>query len=111
MSLRAHFAKQSPVKERKLLDKIRPFNWRLLRRNKRSSQRHDSKEGGMKNEYHFHINGNADRIRDALNLLDGVIQTMTAQSDGDIQITWKPNPKANPLEKITSLLQNGKRDN
>jgi len=64
----------------------------------------------MKNEYHFHTNGNADRIREALNLLDGVTQTMTTQPDGDIQITWKPNPKTNPLEKITNLLQNGKQD-
>jgi hypothetical protein len=61
----------------------------------------------MKSEYHFHTNGNAGRIRDALNLLDGVIQTMATHPDGDIQITWKPNPKptigedCQPLQKKT----------
>jgi Flp pilus assembly protein TadD len=64
----------------------------------------------MKTEYHFHINGDANRIRDALNLLDGVIQTMTTQEDGDIQITWRPNPKKNPQDEIASLLKSGKRD-
>ncbi len=64
----------------------------------------------MKTEYHFHINGDADRIRDALNLLDGVIQTMTTQADGDIQITWKPSPKKNPQERVTELLNKGKSD-
>ncbi len=64
----------------------------------------------MKTEYHFHINGDADRIRDALNLLDGVIQTMTTDADGDIQITWKPSPKKNPQDRIAELLNNGKSD-
>ena len=64
----------------------------------------------MKNEYHFHTNGNADRIRDALNRLEGVIQTMTIQDNGDIQITWKPDPKTNPFEKIVQVLQAGNAD-
>ncbi len=64
----------------------------------------------MKTEYHFHINGNADRIRDALNLLSGVIQTMTIQDNGDIQITWKPSRRKNPQDEIAALLNNGKRD-
>jgi len=65
---------------------------------------------GMKTEYHFHTNGNADRIRDALNRLEGVIQTMTIQDNGDIQITWKPAPKTNPFEKIVQVLQAGNAD-
>jgi len=64
----------------------------------------------MKREYHFHTNGDADRIRDTLNRLDGVIQTMTSQPNGDIHITWTPNPKTKPLEKITQVLQSGNLD-
>src|SRR6266508_1846293 len=63
----------------------------------------------MKTEYHFHINGHSERIREALNLLDGVTQTMSSK-DGDIQITWKPDPKTSPLGKITQVLQSGKLD-
>ena len=64
----------------------------------------------MKHEYHFQINGNADRIRDALNMLDGVIQTMSTQDNGEIQIIWKPNPKKSPLDKIADILKSGKLD-
>lgn len=64
----------------------------------------------MKHEYHFQINGNPDRIRDALNMLDGVIQTMSTQDDGEIQITWKPNPKKSPLDKVAEILKSGKLD-
>ena len=66
----------------------------------------------MKREYHFRINGDADKIRDVLNLLGGVTQTMTTQPNGDIQIVWTPstNPKKDPLEKIASLLKSGKLD-
>jgi len=64
----------------------------------------------MTREYHFHINGNTDRIREALNLLEGFIQTMTSQEDGDVQITWKPGVGKNPQDKIASLLQSGKVD-
>jgi len=63
----------------------------------------------MKNEYHFHINGNPEKIREVLNLLDGTIQTLTSK-DGDIQITWKPSANANPFEKITKILQAGNLD-
>ena len=64
----------------------------------------------MKAEYHFHTNGDADRIRDAVNQLEGVIQVMTTQPDGDIQITWKPALKSNPFEKIVQILQAGNTD-
>ena len=64
----------------------------------------------MKQEYRFQINGNTDRIRDVLNLLDGVIQTMSTQDDGDIQITWKPSPRKDPLDKIANILKGGKLD-
>jgi len=64
----------------------------------------------MKNEYHFQIDGNTDRIRDALNSLDGVIQSMTAQPDGEIQITWKPDPGTDPFQGIVRVLQSGKLD-
>ena len=64
----------------------------------------------MKSEYHFHTNGDADRIRDAVNQLEGVIQVMTTQPDGDIQITWKPGLKSNPFEKIVQILQAGNTD-
>jgi len=64
----------------------------------------------MTREYHFHINGNTNRIREALNLLDGVVQTMTSQDSGDVQITWKPSPGKSPQDKIANLLQNGKLD-
>jgi len=64
----------------------------------------------MSREYHFSTSGSADRIREALNLLDGVIQTMTTEPNGDIQINWKPTSKTNPFEKITQILQSGKSD-
>lgn len=63
----------------------------------------------MKNEYHFHINGDAEKIREVLNLLDGTIQTLS-DKDGDIQITWKRNANANPFEQITKVLQAGNLD-
>jgi tetratricopeptide (TPR) repeat protein len=58
----------------------------------------------MTREYHFHINGNAEKIREALNLLDGVIQTLV-KSDTEIEITWKAN--SDPLEKVANILQRG----
>ena len=64
----------------------------------------------MSREYHFSTSGNADRIRDALNLLDGVIRTMTTEPNGDIQINWRPNPKTKPIEKITEVIQSGSLD-
>jgi Flp pilus assembly protein TadD len=64
----------------------------------------------MRRAYHFHTNGDAEKIREVLNLLDGVIQTMTSQPNGNIQITWTPNPKTKPLEKITQVLQSGNLD-
>jgi tetratricopeptide (TPR) repeat protein len=63
----------------------------------------------MKNEYHFHINCNPEKIREVLNLLDGTIQTLSSK-DGDIQITWKPGPDTSPFEKITKVLQSGNLD-
>jgi len=63
----------------------------------------------MTREYHFQITGNAETIRDALDHLDGVIQSMSSKED-DIQITWKPDPNTYPLEKITQVLQAGNRD-
>jgi tetratricopeptide (TPR) repeat protein len=63
----------------------------------------------MKKEYHFHIQGNPEKIREVLNALDGVIQTMSSK-DGDIQITWKPAPGTNPFGQITQFLQAGKLD-
>jgi len=64
----------------------------------------------MSRKYHFSTNGNADRIREALNLLDGAIQTMTTEPNGDIQINWKPTSKTNPIEKIAQVLQSGNLD-
>ena len=66
----------------------------------------------MTREYHFSTNGSADRIREALNLLDGVIQTMTTEPNGDIQINWTSgaSSKTNPFEKIAQILQSGKSD-
>jgi Flp pilus assembly protein TadD len=64
----------------------------------------------MKPEYHFHTSGNADRIREALNLLGGLIQTMTAQPDGEIQITWKPTQGTDAFPGIIQVLQSGKLD-
>ena len=64
----------------------------------------------MKNEYHFHINGKPEKIREALNLLDGVIQNVTTQENGDIQIAWKPNPNTKPFDKVIQVLQSGNRD-
>jgi len=63
----------------------------------------------VKNEYHFHINGDAEKIREVLNLLDGTIQTLS-DKDGDIQIAWKRNANANPFEQITKVLQSGNLD-
>ena len=64
----------------------------------------------MSRAYHFSTSGDADRIRDALNLLDGVIQTMTTEPNGDIQINWKPNSKTDPIEQIAQVLQSGKSE-
>src|SRR6185503_9282010 len=48
-------------------------------------------------------------IRGVLNLMDGVIQSMTAHPNGDIKVTWTPsaNSKKDPLEKIATILKSG----
>ena len=58
----------------------------------------------MTREYHFHTKGNKDQIREALDLLDGVIQTMVTDQE-EINITWNAN--TDPLPKVADILQNG----
>ena len=58
----------------------------------------------MTREYHFHTKGNKDQIREALDLLDGVIQTMVTDEE-EINITWNAN--TDPLPKVADILQNG----
>jgi len=64
----------------------------------------------MSRAYHFSTHGDADRIRAALSLLDGAIEILTIEPNGDIQINWKPASKTNPIEKITEVLRSGKSD-
>jgi tetratricopeptide (TPR) repeat protein len=60
----------------------------------------------MKSEYHFHAKGNKVQIREVLNLLDGVVQFMSARGT-DIEITWKTNIGTSPFERITHILREG----
>jgi uncharacterized NAD(P)/FAD-binding protein YdhS len=60
--------------------------------------------GAVSREYHLHAKGNKDQIRKALDLLDGVIQTMVTDEE-EINITWKSN--TDPLRKVADILQNG----
>lgn len=57
----------------------------------------------MNREYHFRVKGDEEQIRKALALLDGEIQSMTTGEEG-IDITWKPNTDADPLQKIADIL-------
>ena len=63
----------------------------------------------MTREYHFHAQGNKDQIREALNLLDGVVQSMSVRGM-DIEITWKANAAKDPFEGIAHILREGKLD-
>jgi tetratricopeptide (TPR) repeat protein len=59
----------------------------------------------MNRVYQFSIRDkNAERIRSALDLLDGVIQSMRVDGK-EIQVTWQAN--TDPLEQVADLLQNG----
>ena len=63
----------------------------------------------MTREYHFHTNGNKDQIREALNLLDGVVQSMSARGM-DVEIKWKANAGTSPFERIAHILREGNRE-
>jgi tetratricopeptide (TPR) repeat protein len=60
----------------------------------------------MNREYHFRVKGDAEQIRKALDLLDGEIQTMVPNEE-QIEITWKPNTDADPLQKVADILREG----
>jgi tetratricopeptide (TPR) repeat protein len=63
----------------------------------------------MTSEYHFHATGNKDQIREALNLLDGVVQSMSARGM-DVEIKWKANTGTAPFERIAHILREGNLD-
>ena len=63
----------------------------------------------MTREYHFHATGDKDQIREALNLLDGVIQSMSARGM-DVEIKWKANMGTSPFERIAHILREGNRE-
>ncbi len=63
----------------------------------------------MTREHHFHAQGNKDQIREALNLLDGVVQSMSVRGT-DVEITWKANAGKDPFERIAHILQEGNLD-
>ena len=60
----------------------------------------------MSRAYHFFTKGNKDQTRKALDLLDGVIQTMVTDEE-EINITWKANTDSDPLQKVADILQDG----
>ena len=61
----------------------------------------------MSREYHFHTKGDKDQVRKALDLLEGVIQTMVTDGE-DVKVTWKAN--TDPLQKVADILQEGNYD-
>lgn len=60
----------------------------------------------MNSEYHFRVKGEEEQIRKVLNLLDGEIQTTATDAEA-VNITWKPNTDADPLQKVADILQEG----
>jgi Flp pilus assembly protein TadD len=60
----------------------------------------------MNREYHFRVKGEEEQIRKALGLLDGEIQTMTTDEEA-VNITWRPNTDADPLQKVADIMKEG----